>query len=264
MLNQIIFYKIFFFLEKRKSLEIINYNKNIQNRLNLDLNIYKKTSGKYKVGGINGKGQEFLLDTNLLIFEGEYKNKKRNGKGKEYYYWNGILKFEGEYFNGKKMSGIGYDEKGNIILIIEYGKIEEYFLNGILEFEGDYINEKRWNGKGYNYKGEKEFEIKDGIGYYKEYWENDKLRFEGEYIKGEKNGKGKEYNSGEVIFEGEYLNGAKYNGKGKIIFQYNLKLILLKTNSKIKSLNYYMGIGDWGFGPIQNPKLFYIINKLFK
>ena len=37
-----------------------------------------------------------------------------------------------------------------------------------------------------------------------------KLIFDGEYLYGERNGKGKEYNSnGKLRFEGEYLNGKK-------------------------------------------------------
>ena len=41
------------------------------------------------------------------------------------------------------------------------------------------------------------------------------LIFEGEYLNGEKNGKGKEYDSdGILIYEGEYLNGER-NGKRK-------------------------------------------------
>ena len=52
----------------------------------MKLNDYKKTSGKYKVGEKNGKGREYEINTNALIFEGEYLNGKRNGKGKEYYY----------------------------------------------------------------------------------------------------------------------------------------------------------------------------------
>ena len=39
--------------------------------------------------------------------------------------------------------------------------------------------------------------------------------YEGEYLKGEKNGKGKEYDfDGQLKFEGEYLKG-KRNVKGK-------------------------------------------------
>ena len=44
------------------------------------------------------------------------------------------------------------------------------------------------------------------------------MRFEGEYLKGQRNGKGKEYDccsdNRYLKFEGEYLNG-KRNGKGK-------------------------------------------------
>ncbi len=47
--------------------------------------------------------------------KGEYLNGRKSGKGKEYYE-NGNIKFEGEYLNGKKLEGIGYDEKGNEVL----------------------------------------------------------------------------------------------------------------------------------------------------
>ena len=43
----------------------------------------------------NGKGNEYILHTFRLIFEGEYVNGKKNGKWKEYYE-NDELKFEGE------------------------------------------------------------------------------------------------------------------------------------------------------------------------
>jgi len=45
----------------------------------VDILYYKKISGKYKIGEKNGKGKEFIIDTNRLIFEGEYINGKRNG-----------------------------------------------------------------------------------------------------------------------------------------------------------------------------------------
>ena len=41
-----------------------------------------------------------------------------------------------------------------------------------------------------------------------------KFVFEGNYLNGERNGKGREYEDGELIFKGFYLNG-KRNGKGK-------------------------------------------------
>ena len=47
---------------------------------------------------------------------------------------------------------------------------------------------------------------------------NDKLLFEGEYIDGKRFGYGKEYNNdNKLIFEGKYFNG-KRNGKGKEYF----------------------------------------------
>jgi len=95
---------------------------------------YKKISGKYKIGGKNGKGKVYLLDfpfeeeyliwlekenyfKDKLIFEGEYLNVK----GKEYDKYDGRLIFEGEYFNGKKN-----------------GKGKKYNYDGKLEFEGEY------------------------------------------------------------------------------------------------------------------------------
>ena len=51
--------------------------------------------------------------------------------------------------------------------------------------------------------------VKELFGY------DDTLLFQGNYSKGEKNGKGIEYNKdGKIIFEGEYLKG-KRNGQGK-------------------------------------------------
>ena len=42
------------------------------------------------------------------------------------------------------------------------------------------------------------------------------MRYEGEYIKGDRYGKGKEYNSdGQLKFQGEFLYDKKWNGKCK-------------------------------------------------
>ena len=91
--------RIFSFLcEKQKLIMIIN-NKDLQKILSVDLNDYRRTSVKYKIGGKNGKGRVYLLKTKML-FEGEYINGRKHGKGKEYD--NDSLIFEGEYINGKK------------------------------------------------------------------------------------------------------------------------------------------------------------------
>jgi len=94
--------KLFSFLSRKQKLDIIMYNKNLQKILSIGIKDYKKIYGKYIIGEKNGKGKEFLSNTDKLIFEGEYLNWKKNGKGKEYYK-NYNLKFEGEYLNGQKM-----------------------------------------------------------------------------------------------------------------------------------------------------------------
>ena len=247
-----IFYISFSFLNEKYKLNIIRYNKVLQKKLNIDINYFKKISGKYKII-VNGKGKEYLLDKNYIIFSGEYKNGKKNGKGKEYNE-EGDLIFEGNYLNGKRNGkGIEYNKVStNTGNRFEYYKFEGEYLNGLkngfgklyidnelifegnysnnerngegkeyypdnnLLFEGKYLNNKKWEGKGYNNSGQFEYEIKNGFGYIKEFYEyGDRIKYEGEYAEGEKNGIGKEYDrGGNIIFEGNYLNN-KRNGKGK-------------------------------------------------
>ena len=187
--------EILCFLKEKQRLNIIIYNKHLQNLFGFDVDCLKKITGKYKVDGKNGIGKEYKLDTNELIFEGEYLNGKRNGKGKEYFFNNGrsILIFEGEYLNGKRNGkGKEYFNNSKLILIFEgeylngqrYGKGKEYFFNGELSFEGEYLNGKKWNGKGYNNDGILEFQIKNGSGIIKEYNYYGKLIFVGEYLNG--------------------------------------------------------------------------------
>ena len=135
---------IFSFLYEKQKLNLIMYSKEFQKVFLVDIEDYKKISGKYKNGERNGKGKEYIINTKNLKFEGEYLNGKRNGEGKEYHD-NGKLEFEGKYINGKRN-----------------GEGKEYYDNDELKFEGKYINGKR-NGKG------------------KEYYDNGKLGFEGKY-----------------------------------------------------------------------------------
>jgi len=74
---------LFSFLEDAPKLNIILYNKYLQNLIGVDIEYYKIISGKYKIVEKNGIGKEYILNTNKLIFEGKYINGKRNGKGKE-------------------------------------------------------------------------------------------------------------------------------------------------------------------------------------
>ena len=103
-----VFKKIFSCIREKKKLEIIHYNKRIQNNLDINLNNYRKFTGKYLI--YESIVKEFSQYDNELIYEGEYLNGKRNGKGKEYNY-DGYLKYEGEYLNGKRLieKGEEYD-----------------------------------------------------------------------------------------------------------------------------------------------------------
>jgi hypothetical protein len=84
----------------------------------------------------NGCVREYILDTNILSFEGRYLNDKRNGKGKEYSFFDGQLIYEGEYLEDKRN-----------------GKGIEYFENGKTLFEGEFYKGYKWTGKGYDLNG---------------------------------------------------------------------------------------------------------------
>ena len=107
--------KLFTFVDEKTKLDIIKYNKNMQNIMDINLINYKYFKGRYIKYEQNGIGKEYYFDDEL-IFEGEYSNGKKYGKGNEYY-WNGQLLFEGEYLYDFKIKGKFYlNEK--IILII--------------------------------------------------------------------------------------------------------------------------------------------------
>ena len=92
---------IFTFLDEKRKLEIIKYNKNMQNLLDIKMINYKFYKGRHIIYELNGKVKEYNEYEDKIEFEGEYLNGKINGKGKEFY--EGTLVFEGEYLNGKKM-----------------------------------------------------------------------------------------------------------------------------------------------------------------
>ena len=173
MLKRHFFLRVLFsYMDEKQKLELIRYNKSLQENINISLINYKIFSGRYIIYGKNGKGKEYNYDDKLL-FEGEYLNGKRNGKGKEYYS-EGELKFEGEYLNGKRWYGIVYNYEGKRIhsIVNGDGYFNEYNKKGKLIYEGEYKNGEK-NGKG------------------KEYYDNGKLLYEGEYKNGKKEGKGK-------------------------------------------------------------------------
>ena len=196
---------LFSFINDTIKLKLVRYNKNLQNKLSINIIDYQILSGRYIIYEAKDKGKEYMCFNDIVIYEGEYLNGKRNGKGKEYYkdilVSSDYLLYEGEYLNGKR------NGKGK-----EYGPV-------FLMYEGEYLCGKKWNGKGYDREGNLIYELKNGNGYIKyDNFEDFEKTYEGEYLNGDLNGKVKEYNfSNELIFEGEYLNGNR-NGKGKDYF----------------------------------------------
>ena len=76
------FIKILFsILTDSKQLNLVKYNKAIQNKLNININNYKILYGKYIIYEENGKGKEYNKDGKLR-FRGEYLNDERIKKNK--------------------------------------------------------------------------------------------------------------------------------------------------------------------------------------
>ena len=80
--SQYILLKVLSFLEEKPKLNMIIYNKKLQKKININIEYYKKISKKYKIEGITGKGKEYDIDTNRLLFEGEYLDGKKMEKEK--------------------------------------------------------------------------------------------------------------------------------------------------------------------------------------
>ena len=233
---------VFSKIDEKRKLNIVKYNKSLQNILSIKLVNYIFISNKYIVYEENGIGKEYDCSNDELLYIGQYKNGERNGKGKEYY--NNKVVFEGEYLNGKRNGkGIKYDiDKRKVLFEGQYlnGKrwngIQKKFNENSLYFEGEYLNGKLWNCKYSLY--DEVYKLEQGKGFFCDY---DKENiYIGEYLNGERNGKGKEYWKGNLIFEGEYLNG-KRNGKGKEYFDDKLEFEgeYLNGKRKGKGKDYY-------------------------
>ena len=63
--------KILSLISNNRKLVLINYNKQLQSKLLIGFEDYKITSYKYKIGERDGKGKEYMKNTDILIFEGE-------------------------------------------------------------------------------------------------------------------------------------------------------------------------------------------------
>ena len=186
---------LFSYTYEGKKLKLIKHNKNIQKKVNANINNYKLFKRKYVTYDKDGLAREYDLYDNELRYKGEYLNGERNGKGKEYY-GNCPMLFEGEFKHGKKwngnglINGKGYIKKQSFIKTYKIGQSNTFGQSNVFNQSNN-------------------FSINLPPPYIVE-----NFIFEGEYVNGERNGKGKEYNFGQLIFEGEYLNGKKYNGWG--------------------------------------------------
>ena len=193
-LSKYFFEMIFSNIDERRKLKIVQYNKKLQNKLNININNFIFFSQRIIEYHSNNYANEINRNLNSIVFKGNYANGKRNGEGNEFNLAD--LTFNGEYLNGKRN-----------------GEGKEYYKDKKIKFKGQYLNGKRWNGIGYDINGEKIYEIHNGKGKIKEYDFSGELIFEGEYLNGEKNGQGKEYFSEKLIFEGEYYHNLRWNGK---------------------------------------------------
>ena len=117
---------IFSFLIETKKLNLVKYNKALQNEININIMNYKVLYGRYIIYEENGIGKEYNIYNNALMFVGEYIKGIKNGKGKEYK-WNNLVVFEGEYLNGKRngkgLMVLKMEKEKNIIIIIQYLKV---------------------------------------------------------------------------------------------------------------------------------------------
>ena len=257
--------KIFFLLYEKRKLSLFKYNKNLQNKFNINLINYKLFSDRIVIHGEDGISKEYN-NNEQLIYEGQYSKGKRNGKGKEYS--GEEIIFEGEYLNGKRWNGKGYFNQKIYEIKDGKGTMKEYIKNSNLIFQGLYSSGLK-NGKGKEYTiCDKSIEIKIEIKFDGEYmygtkWNgklvlNNKIyelkngmiitKFDDEnnikenYLYGEKNGKCEEYNEeGKLTFVGEFLMG-KRHGKGREYYnedrlKFEGEYINGKINGKGKEYN---------------------------
>ena len=58
---------IFSFLSEKQILNMIIYNKELQKMFFVNINDYKKISGKYRIIEKNGEGKEYKIYTNIMV-----------------------------------------------------------------------------------------------------------------------------------------------------------------------------------------------------
>ena len=105
------------FMDKKHILELIKFNKSMQNIFEVNLIDYQLFSHNIIIFDTKSKNIECFHKDDYR-FKGKYL---RNRKGKEYGIRNNILAFEGEYLNGKRNgNGKEYKDNGKLIFEKEY------------------------------------------------------------------------------------------------------------------------------------------------
>ena len=63
---------IFYNLTEKAKLELLKYDKKIQNKIGINLTIYKKFSGRYIVYETKEDVKEYDINNDKLVFKGKY------------------------------------------------------------------------------------------------------------------------------------------------------------------------------------------------
>ena len=92
--------KAFILLCNKRKLNLVKYNKSLQDKLNLDFKDYRIYSERY-IKYLESDIYKEYKYLNVLIYKGGYFKGKRNGVGKEYNS-SGNLIFDGKYLKMEK------------------------------------------------------------------------------------------------------------------------------------------------------------------
>ena len=61
--------KIFSILTEKKKLKLISYNKNYQNKLKIEINDFKRVSGRHIIGEKNGQEKNMIMRIDYFLKE---------------------------------------------------------------------------------------------------------------------------------------------------------------------------------------------------
>ena len=88
---------IFSKTNEKVKLNLLKYNKILQNKLNINITTYKNFSKKYTIQENKEKAKIYNIDTNKISYEGNVlKGGIKNGYGIEYDNYGGLI-FKGEF-----------------------------------------------------------------------------------------------------------------------------------------------------------------------